>query len=115
FVYLSPLTRPYSFLLYSSPPHRPLHSFPTRRSSDLATLPHPRTSNPTFQPDRMLARRDLILARYHGVEVYIPPAEETDTLQLPAITVPPVESLQVEVPTPGDTASDTTAARKDSL
>ena len=80
-----------------------------------ATLPHPRTSNPTFQPDRMLARRDLILARYHGVEVYIPPAEETDTLQLPAITVPPVESLQVEVPTPGDTASDTTAARKDSL
>src|SRR5437773_551340 len=80
-----------------------------------ATLPHPRTSNPTFQPDRMLARRDLILARYHGVEVYIPPAEETDTLQLPAITVPPVESLQVEVPTPGDTAIDTTVARKDSL
>src|SRR6058998_333933 len=80
-----------------------------------ASLPHPRTSNPMYRPDRMLARRDLILARYHGVEVYIPPAEETDTLQLPAITVPPVESLQVEVPTPGDTASDTTAARKDSL
>ncbi|OLC72722.1 MAG: hypothetical protein AUH78_15565 [Gemmatimonadetes bacterium 13_1_40CM_4_69_8] len=79
-----------------------------------ATLPHPRTSNPTFQPDRMLARRDLILARYHGVEVYIPPAEETDTLQVPAITLPPVESLKVEVPTPGDTAIDTTA-RKDSL
>ncbi len=80
-----------------------------------ATLPHPRTSNPTFQPDRMLARRDLILARYHGVEVYIPPAEETDTLSVPAITLPPVESLKVEVPTPGDTAIDTTAARKDSL
>src|SRR5207247_885247 len=80
-----------------------------------ATLPHPRTSNPTFQPDRMLARRDLILARYHGVEVYIPPAEETDTLSVPAITLPPVESLKVEVPTPGDTAIDTTVARKDSL
>src|SRR5205085_11180527 len=26
-----------SFLLYSSPHHRPLHSFPTRRSSDLTS------------------------------------------------------------------------------
>src|SRR5205814_1641733 len=38
-----------------------------------ATLPHPRTSNPTFRPERTLARRGLILARYHGVDVYIPP------------------------------------------
>src|SRR3989441_8686417 len=45
-----------------------------------ATLPHPRTSNPTFRPDRTLARRKLILARYHGVEVYMPPAEETHWL-----------------------------------
>src|SRR3989441_445719 len=29
-----------------------------------ATLPHPRTSNPTFRPDRTLARRNLILPRY---------------------------------------------------
>src|SRR5438445_6412002 len=28
-----------------------------------ATLPQPRTSNPAFRPGRMLARRDLILAR----------------------------------------------------
>src|SRR5467141_2030581 len=58
-----------------------------------ATLPHPRTSNPMFRPDRMTARRDLILARYRGVEVDIPPAEETDTLQVPAIAPTPVESL----------------------
>jgi len=29
--------------------------------------------------------------------------------------LPPVESLKVEVPSPGDTAIDTTVARKDSL
>src|SRR5205823_14472692 len=38
-----------------------------------ATLPHPRTSNPTHRPQRMLTRRNLILARYRGVDVYIPP------------------------------------------
>src|ERR1051325_2502035 len=46
----------------------------------VATLPHPRTSNPTFRPARTLERRNLILARYHGVEVYIPPEEEADSL-----------------------------------
>src|SRR5690348_766034 len=44
-----------------------------------ATLPHPRTSNPTFRPERTLARRDLILARYRGVPVNVPPEEETDS------------------------------------
>src|SRR5438876_660364 len=67
-----------------------------------ATLPHPRTSNPMFRPDRMTARRDLILARYRGVEVDIPPAEETDTLQVPAIAPTPVESLPIEAPIPVD-------------
>src|SRR5213080_1790089 len=43
-----------------------------------ATLPHPRTSTPALRPERMVARRDLILARYYGVDVYIPPAEETE-------------------------------------
>src|SRR5207245_9501269 len=66
-----------------------------------ATLPHPRTSNPTFRPDRMLGRRNLILARYRGVDVYIPPAEETDSLPipLPAPVVPPtLDSLRIDVP-----------------
>src|SRR3989454_4234724 len=66
-----------------------------------ATLPHPRTSNPTFRPDRMLGRRNLILARYRGVDVYIPPEEETDSLPipLPAPVVPPaLDSLRIDVP-----------------
>ncbi len=57
-----------------------------------ATLPQPRTSNPTFRPARMRARQDLILARYHGVNVSIPPLPEDlglDTLPaIPPITVP---------------------------
>jgi monofunctional biosynthetic peptidoglycan transglycosylase len=66
-----------------------------------ATLPHPRSSNPTFRPDRTLARRNLILARYHGVNVYIPPEEETDSLPmpLPAPAVPPaLDSARIDVP-----------------
>ena len=66
-----------------------------------ATLPHPRTSNPTFRPDRTLARRNLILARYRGVDVYIPPEEETDSLPgpLPAPVLPPaLDSLRIDVP-----------------
>lgn len=57
-----------------------------------ATLPHPRTSNPTFQPARMLARRDLILAHYHGADVQIPPVLEEieldSVLAIPLIEVP---------------------------
>lgn len=57
-----------------------------------ATLPQPRSSNPTFRPARMLARRDLILARYHGVDVSIPALSDDiglDTLPaIPPITVP---------------------------
>src|SRR5436853_856492 len=87
----------------------------TQAAALAATLPHPRTSTPTVRPERMLARRDLILARYYGVDVYIPPAEETDTLQVPAITVSPADSLKGEVLTPADTAIDSTAVRADSL
>src|SRR5438477_7273427 len=81
-----------------------------------ATLPHPRTSNPTFRPERTLARRGLILARYHGVDVYIPPEEETDTvLVVPPVTVPPIDTLIVQLPVPGDTLVDTTRSPTDSL
>jgi monofunctional biosynthetic peptidoglycan transglycosylase len=66
-----------------------------------ATLPHPRTSNPTFRPDRTLARRNLILARYRGVDVYIPPEEETDSLPMPLpepVPPPALDSLRIDVP-----------------
>src|SRR5438132_6835595 len=82
----------------------------------VATLPHPRTSNPTFRPERTLERRNLILARYHGVEVYIPPEEEGDTaVALPPVIVPPVDSLNVQLPMPVDTLADTTRSQTDSL
>src|SRR3989441_12889618 len=64
-----------------------------------ATLPSPLSSNPVFRPARMSARRDLILARYHGADVYIPPAEEADSLlTVPPVTLPPIESLKVDLP-----------------
>ncbi len=64
-----------------------------------ATLPSPLSSSPVFRPARMSARRDLILARYHGVDVYIPPAEEADSLlTVPPVTLPPIESLKVDLP-----------------
>src|SRR5260370_9949380 len=68
-----------------------------------ATLPHPLTSNPAFAPARMLARRDLILARYHGVPVYIPPAARPGSLfPIPPITPPtsprPCDTRAVPVP-----------------
>src|SRR2546427_2790697 len=75
-----------------------------------ATLPHPRTSNPTFRPDRTLARRDLILARYRGVDVYIPPEEETDSLPIPLpapVVAPALDSLRIDVPV--DTLEDSLA------
>jgi monofunctional glycosyltransferase len=84
-----------------------------------ATLPQPRTSNPTFQPARMLARRDLILARYHGADVYIPPVPEEigldslppiPTIELPVI--PPVlDTLMDSLRVVPDTLRDTTKTR----
>jgi membrane carboxypeptidase/penicillin-binding protein len=82
----------------------------------VATLPHPRTSNPTFRPERTLERRNLILARYHGVEVYIPPEEETDSLLMPvpAPVIPPaLDSLRSEVPV--DSQGRTADSSRDSL
>src|SRR5437667_5627556 len=71
----------------------------TQAAALAATLPHPRTSNPVFSPARMLARRDLILARYHGVPVYIPPEEELDSLfAIPAITPPVIPPLPDTLP-----------------
>jgi monofunctional glycosyltransferase len=57
-----------------------------------ATLPQPRTSNPTFRPARMLARRDLILARYYGGKTPVPHVDEDSIPEIPEIE-PPVLPL----------------------
>src|SRR6266700_878086 len=79
-----------------------------------ATLPHPLTSTPTFRPDRTLVRRDLILARYHGVDVYIPPEEEDTVLLVPPVMAPRIESRNVQLPVQSANAQDTTTVHKDS-
>jgi monofunctional biosynthetic peptidoglycan transglycosylase len=76
-----------------------------------ATLPHPRTSNPLYHPARMVVRRNLILARYHGIDVYIPQVEDTDLDSLVVIPIPPpvVPIIPPEldtIPTPVDTLID---------
>jgi len=78
----------------------------------VATLPHPRTSNPTFRPERTLERRNLILARYHGVEVYIPPEEEADTIPVPSVVLPSVDSLRIDSLAPVDSAQDSLTTRR---
>jgi monofunctional biosynthetic peptidoglycan transglycosylase len=75
-----------------------------------ATLPHPLTSNPAFQPDRMLARRELILARYHGVEVSIPSHEDTSGAAAPTGPTAPADSPAPALPAP-PTADSLAAAR----
>jgi len=53
-----------------------------------ATLPQPRTSNPTFRPARMLARRELILARYYGDKTPVPHMDEDAIPEMPEIEAP---------------------------
>jgi monofunctional biosynthetic peptidoglycan transglycosylase len=80
-----------------------------------ATLPHPRSSNPAFRPERMRTRRDLILARFRGRNVTVPPPVEAelevdsllDSLIMPAVAPPLPESL-IPIDTVRDTTSDTT-------
>jgi monofunctional biosynthetic peptidoglycan transglycosylase len=74
-----------------------------------ATLPHPTRSNPAHRPGAMLVRRDLILARYHGADVTVPPAaEEPDSAmnEVPMIE-PAMDSLIVTNP-PVDSGADST-------
>jgi monofunctional glycosyltransferase len=73
-----------------------------------ATLPQPRTSNPLFRPARMLARRDLILARYYGGKTPVPPVWEDSIPEVPVIEPPilpiiPEDSLRVDSLIPADT------------
>ncbi len=75
-----------------------------------ATLPQPRTSNPAFRPARMLARRDLILARYYGGNTPVPPALEDSIPEIPAIeppVLPPIlDTVVVDTLVVPDTTRD---------
>ena len=75
-----------------------------------ATLPQPRASNPAFRPARMLARRDLILARYYGGKTPVPPALEDSIPEIAPIE-PPVLPVILDSVVVSDTLSipDTTA------
>jgi monofunctional glycosyltransferase len=91
--------------------HSAMRLSETEGAALAATLPFPLTSNPAYHSARMLQRRDLILARFHGVNVYIPPGELEaliDSLPvrpaLPPIIPPVVDSVQ----------PDTTRAPEDS-
>ncbi|HUL03527.1 MAG TPA: biosynthetic peptidoglycan transglycosylase [Gemmatimonadales bacterium] len=68
----------------------------TQAAALAATLPHPRSSNPAFQPERTMARRDLILARYRGAAVEVPPepAEADTASAADQITLPALDSLE---------------------
>ena len=70
-----------------------------------ATLPQPRTSNPTYRPARMLARRDLILARYYGGKTPVPPAVEDSIPEMPIIEPPVLSPILDTVGVP-DTSKD---------
>jgi monofunctional glycosyltransferase len=78
---------------------------PEEAAALAATLPFPSSSTPVFRPERMLARQQLILARYYGADVAIPPAPEVDTLtipELPPVEVPPFDSLLKDTATKKD-------------
>ncbi len=71
-----------------------------------ATLPQPRTSNPAFRPARMLARRDLILARYYGGKTPVPPAEEDSIPAVPVIEPPILPVIPIDSLVPVDSLAD---------
>ena len=78
----------------------PAGSLSEEQAAELAaTLPHPRSSNPIFHPALTLARRDLILARYRGYNVVIPPdTSSVDSLLIPLIPQAVLDSIPVVVP-----------------
>src|SRR5437867_4192508 len=80
-----------------------------------ATLPQPRTSNPAFRPARMLARRDLVLARYYGGNVPVPYAEiDEDSILNAILSVPVIEPPILPPILDSIALPDTATTRKDS-
>ncbi|HEX4633111.1 MAG TPA: biosynthetic peptidoglycan transglycosylase [Gemmatimonadales bacterium] len=93
----------------------PAESLSEEQAAELAaTLPHPRSSNPIFHPALTLTRRDLILARYRGYNVVIPPdTGAVDSLVIPVIPPAVLDSIPVIVPADSDT-THVDSTRKDS-
>jgi len=83
---------------------RPERLTPAQAAALAATLPHPRSSNPAYQPGRMLSRREMILARYFGGNRPVPRAREESLPLLPPITQSLLDSLRV-IPLP-DSGTD---------
>jgi monofunctional glycosyltransferase len=81
---------------------------PEQAAALAATLPHPRSSNPGYRPERMETRRQLILARYYGVAVYVPPEQEVDTADTDSTRVE-TDSTQGDAQWPGRPAGDSSA------
>ncbi len=93
----------------------------------IATLPHPRTSNPAYRPGRARWRQQLILRRLRGEDVELPevveeeaapvlvplPLDSLPVESLPLIPVPPILPDTIAPAPPTDTAAvppkDTTA------
>ncbi|MGH7531447.1 MAG: biosynthetic peptidoglycan transglycosylase [Gemmatimonadales bacterium] len=102
---------------YGVPPAR---LTPAQAAALAATLPHPRSSNPAYQPARMTERRALILARYYGRDVVVPRAqeEEIEIPVIPPITIPRIppvilDSIRVQTDSSPDTPRPDTARRTD--
>jgi len=94
----------------------PVSALSANQAAELAaTLPQPLTSNPTFRPARMLARRDLILARYYGSNIPVPPALEDSIPEIAPIEPPLLPAIPDSIVIP-DTLSipDTTKDHPDS-
>ncbi len=94
----------------------PVSALSANQAAELAaTLPQPRTSNPTFRPSRMIARRDLILARYYGGNIPVPPALEDSIPEIAPIEPPILPAIPDSIVIP-DTLSipDTTKDHPDS-
>jgi len=94
----------------------PVSALSANQAAELAaTLPQPRTSNPTFRPAHMIARRDLILARYYGGNIPVPPALEDSIPEIAPIEPPILPAIPDSIVIP-DTLSipDTTKDHPDS-
>jgi len=93
----------------------PAHLTEAQAAALAATLPQPRTSNPAFQPARMLARRELILARYYGGNVPVPYVEmDEDSILNAILNVPVIEPPILPPVVDSIVVPDTAATRTDS-
>ena len=69
---------------------------PAQAAALAATLPQPRSSNPTYRPTRMLERRNMILARYYGGKTPVPRIPEDSIPDVPVIEPPVVPVIPLD-------------------